>query len=81
MEFANKLVASPSARVLSPGPRHWSLLSATMLDARAGGRLLTDAVIVSLCREHGVDTVLSNDRDFQRFPQIRWEPLDAATSG
>lgn len=38
---------------------------------------MTDAVIVALCREHGVDTVVSNDRDFRRFPTITWQPLDA----
>ncbi|MGH3901805.1 MAG: hypothetical protein ACRDTA_26825 [Pseudonocardiaceae bacterium] len=35
------------------------------------GGLVAGAVIVALCREHGVDTVLSNDRDFDRFPDIR----------
>lgn len=41
------------------------------------GGLVTDAVIVALCREYGVDTLLSNDRDFHRFPGIKLEPLDA----
>jgi predicted nucleic acid-binding protein len=35
------------------------------------GGLVTDVVIVALCREHGVDTALSSDRDFDRFPDIR----------
>ncbi len=39
--------------------------------------MVSDAVMVALCREHGVDTVLSNDRDFDRFPSITWEPLDS----
>jgi predicted nucleic acid-binding protein len=33
--------------------------------------LVADAVIVALCREHGVDTVLTHDRDFDRFSDIR----------
>lgn len=76
LEFVDHLVASPSARVLRPGPRHWELLADTLREAQASGRLVTDAVIVALCREHGIDTVLSNDRDFRRFPQITWQPLD-----
>ena len=36
---------------------------------------MTDAVIVALCREHGVDTILSNDRDFHHFSDIRVERL------
>lgn len=67
----------PSIRVLSPGPRHWELLSETIETARVRGGMVSDAVIVALCREHGVDTVLSNDRDFDRFPSITWEPLDS----
>ncbi len=41
------------------------------------GGLVTDAVIVALCREYGVDTVLSNDCDFGRFrtsESRRWAP-------
>lgn len=64
-------------RVLHGGPRHWSLLRDTIEESRVHGGLVTDAVVVALCREHGVDTVLSNDRAFRRFPQITWEPLDA----
>lgn len=75
LEVVDQLLASPSVRLLSPGPRHWELLSETIDVARARGGLVTDAVVVALCREHGVDTVLSNDRDFGRFPSITWEPL------
>jgi toxin-antitoxin system PIN domain toxin len=77
LDFVDNLLASPSVRVLRPGPRHWRLLRNTVEESRVRGGLVTDAVIVALCREHGVDTVLSNDRDFRRFPQIAWEPLDA----
>ncbi len=77
LDALDSLVASPSVRVLRPGPRHWRLLRDTVEEAHVRGRLMTDAVIVALCREHGVNTVLSNDRDFRRFPQITWQPLDA----
>lgn len=75
--FVDALTASPSCRLLGPGPRHWPLLSRVVAEAQVTGRLLTDAVIVAICREHAVTTVLSTDRDFARFPQITWEPLHA----
>lgn len=69
------LLASPTVRLLTPGPRHWTLLGRVIDEAAVTGRLLTDAALVAICLEQGVDTVLSADRDFARFGQIRWEPL------
>lgn len=77
LDFVEALTGSPSVRVLRPGLSHWELLRTTVEESRAGGRLLTDAVIVALCREHGIDTVLSNDRDFRRFGHVDLELLDA----
>ncbi|MGI9004555.1 MAG: PIN domain-containing protein [Pseudonocardia sp.] len=71
VEFVDRLLDSPTVRVLGPGSRHWPLLKTVLAEGQVRGGLVTDAVIVALCREHGVDTVLSNDRDFQRFPGVR----------
>ncbi len=71
VEFIDQLLASPTVRVLAPGLRHWDLLRTILDEGQVRGGLVTDAVIVALCREHGVDTVLSNDRDFDRFPDVR----------
>ena len=76
VEFVDRLLASPTVRVLAPGSRHWQLLSETVREARVRGGMITDAVLVALCREHGVDKVLSNDRDFNRFPWVALELLD-----
>jgi uncharacterized protein len=72
------LLASPTVRLLTPGPHHWTLLAQTIEGAAVTGRLLTDAALVAICLERGVDTVLSTSRDFARFDQITWEPLAAA---
>ncbi len=77
IEFVNRLLSSPTVRVLGPGPRHWELLEAVLDDSQVRGGLVTDAVIVALCREHGVGTLLSNDRDFHRFSNIRLLRLDS----
>lgn len=75
LDVVGRLLDSPSVRVLAPGPRHPRLLRQIALAGRASGRLFTDAVIVALCQEHGVDTILTNDRDFRRFDGIRVELL------
>lgn len=69
--FVDRLLSSPSVRVLGPGPRHWELLSTIIDEAQVRGGMVTDAVVVALCREHGVDMLLSNNRDFHRFPGIK----------
>lgn len=77
--FVDALLASPTARLLAPGPRHWNLLARTIEESAVTGRLLTDAAIVAICRERAVSTVLSTDRDFARFDQVTWEPLADST--
>ena len=61
------LLDSPSLRVLSPGDRFPQMLLQTAADAKVTGNLVFDAQIVALCRENGVDTIWSNDRDLLRF--------------
>ncbi len=69
------LFENPTLRVLHPGERFWPLLRATIEEGHARGDLVLDAGIVALCREHGVTTILSADRDFRRFPSISFRPL------
>ncbi len=65
------LLASPTARLLHPGLRYLRLLYEELDDGEARGDLVLDAAIVALCREHGVDSILTNDRDLRRFTSIR----------
>jgi len=69
------LLESGSVRVLAPGERFASLLLEVVREAKATGNLIFDAQIVALCREHGVETLLTDDRDLLRFPAIRVRPL------
>lgn len=75
VDFVDRLLASPTVRVLGPGPRHWEQLKAVLDRAQVRGGLVIDAVIVALCREYGVQELLSNDRDFHRFPGVKLLPL------
>ena len=69
------LLASPSLLVLTPAERYWQLLKEALAEARATGNLAFDAQIVAVCREHGVHTLLTEDRDFHRFGDFRVEHL------
>ena len=70
--FIEGLVAAPSCELLQPGPEFLDLLIASVREADASGNLIFDAQIAALCQENGIDTILTNDRDFARF-----EPLQA----
>jgi uncharacterized protein len=76
MDAIDRLLASPTARLLSPGDRYWRLLRETLIDSGARGNIVFDAQIVAVCREHGVDTILTQDRDFRRFSNISIQRLD-----
>jgi predicted nucleic acid-binding protein len=70
-----RVLASPSLRVLTPGERFWPLLAEAARAADAAGNLAFDAQIAALCREAGVAALLSEDRDFARFDGLRVERL------
>ncbi|MPZ74640.1 MAG: PIN domain-containing protein [Nitriliruptorales bacterium] len=71
------VLASPSVRLLTPGERFWPLLRQAVDDADARGNLVFDAQIAAVCREHGVRSILSEDRDFMRFPTLEVVTLDS----
>jgi toxin-antitoxin system PIN domain toxin len=71
-------LAQPGAGVLEPGERHWDILRALMKDGQVAGPLVMDAVLAALAIEHGA-TLHTTDRDFARFPGLKWtNPLAAA---
>lgn len=67
-EAIERLTASPSLRILNPGPRFPALFGEAIRAAAAKGNLVYDAQIVAVCRELGARTLLTEDRDFDRFP-------------
>ncbi|MEW6270414.1 MAG: TA system VapC family ribonuclease toxin [Thermodesulfobacteriota bacterium] len=69
-EALDRVLASPSLVVLLPGDRFSPLLCEAVREANAVGNLVFDAQIVALCREAGVRTLLTEDRDFARFDRF-----------
>jgi len=73
--FIENLVAAPTCELVRPGSEFLDLLMETARQSDARGNLMFDAQIAALCWEHGIDTVLTNDRDFERFVGLRVETL------
>ena len=66
-EAIQRVLASPSLLILNPGRDYLRLLGEAILESDATGNLVFDAQIVALCREAGVRSLLTEDRDFYRF--------------
>jgi len=64
-------LAQPNVRIVSPGENHWRVLRESMLAGKAFGPLVSDAQIAALTVENGA-ILYSSDRDFARFPGLRW---------
>jgi uncharacterized protein len=61
----------PNLDVLEPTERHWSILRQLLSEGQARGPLATDAHLAALAIEHGA-TLCTTDRDFARFPGLKW---------
>lgn len=69
------LLQSPSVRLLTPGSSYLELLAEQIETSGAIGNLVFDAQIAAVCLEHGARTLLTEDRDFARFPTLRMQHL------
>lgn len=68
------LLAHPGAVRAGAGPRHVEHFAQMCRASAARGNLVSDAAIAAVASEHGA-TIVSFDRDFARFPGLRWELL------
>ena len=62
---------SPNVQILVPGDRHWLIFRRMVLEGQAPGGLVSDAEIAALTIEYG-GVLHTADRDFARFPGLRW---------
>jgi uncharacterized protein len=75
-EVVNGIRNRPNCVVVQPGPRHWGLFVDLSKRSSAKGNLISDAYLAALAIESGCEWI-STDRDFARFPGLRWRhPLD-----
>jgi uncharacterized protein len=63
-------LGSPSLRLLGETDTFVPLLETFATRSRVRGPLIHDARIAALCVAHGVEALLSRDRDFSLFPEL-----------
>ena len=66
-----RILESPSLLLLSETERHTEILMQVLEASGTTGNLIHDAHIAALCLEHGVSELVTGDRDFLRFSDLR----------
>lgn len=80
LEFVEAIRTRPTCVLIAPGPRHWEIFTDLCRRANVKGAMITDAYFAALAIESGSEWI-TNDRDFARFPGLRWRhPFDEVVS-
>jgi toxin-antitoxin system PIN domain toxin len=74
LRFAEQLRSSPACVPIAPGDRHWDIFADLCRTAGARGNLAPDAYLAALTIESGGE-LLTTDRDYGRFPGLRWRDV------
>ena len=72
------LLESSAVRVARAGDRHFTIFLNLCRTVNARGNLVPDAYLAALAIEFNCDWI-TTDRDFARFPGLRWRHPLAAT--
>ena len=64
-------ISSPALTLLSEPADFTDVLQPLVCRDRVRGPVVHDARIAALCLAHGVDALISRDRDFSLFPELR----------
>lgn len=67
-----KWLSCPVAWIPHPTERHREILGSLLSDTLGRSNLVPDAHLAALAIEHGL-ILCSTDRDFARFPNLRWD--------
>lgn len=70
LAFLRELLRSPSVRLLNPTAGYAAVFHEICHAAGVRGNLAFDAQIAAVCHEHGIDRLLTADRDFARFAHL-----------
>jgi len=69
--IVDQWTALPQVHLLAPGDRHWAFFQRMLIDGKASGPLTNDAELAALTTEYG-GVLYTTDRDFARFPGLKW---------
>ena len=75
LAFIADLLDAPACSIAYPETDFLPRLAAVIRESDARGNLIFDAQIAALCKSHGASTIVTNDRDFERFTFLRVEYL------
>lgn len=62
---------APTLTLIGEDDGHWTTLREQLETGRISGARVHDARVAALCLRHGVTELLTADRDFSRFPELR----------
>lgn len=62
--------ASPVVRLIGETEDFWPILNRFLRHPRVRGPIVHDARVAALCLAHGVEALLTRDRDFALFPEL-----------
>jgi uncharacterized protein len=71
LEQVSAWIESPSAVLLSETADYWPVLTRLAEKSKINGPRFHDGRIAALCLHHGVRELLSADRDFSRFGDLK----------
>ncbi len=71
IRFVQAIRSRPNCVPVSPGDRHWDIFIDLCTKAGAKGNLIPDAYLAALAIESGCEWI-TTDRDYSRFPGLRW---------
>ena len=71
--FCDDILIQPHCHVVEPSDRHWAIFKRLSAEADVSGRRITDAWYAALAIEWGCEWI-TFDRDYARFPGLKWRP-------
>ena len=72
LAFCEAVMSQPNCQIVEPGERHWDIFKRLCLEENIRGPMVTDAWFAALAIEWGCEWI-TLDRDFARFPGLRWK--------
>ena len=71
MERVQSWLDQPCVRIIQTSDLHWAIFQRMLREADATANLVSDAHLAALAVEHNCE-LQSTDRDFARFPGLKW---------
>jgi uncharacterized protein len=79
LRFCDSLLGQPHCEIVHPGERHWDIFCRLCIETGTRGPDISDAWFAALAIEWGCEWI-TMDRDFARFPGLRWRTPELPAS-